>query len=102
MKELGKNGYKKTTPTTGTYKTLYAMNIRCNPDKKSKQLLVKELAASDKTKVKYTKPNAKAIYKKGITFKVTEIKQNGKVYWGKCPSGWVCLKGVIRTYCKKI
>ena len=102
MKQEGLNGYKKTTPTTGTYKTLYAMNIRCDADKKSEQLLVKDLTAGDKKKVKYTKQNAKAIYKKGITFKVTEIKQNGKAYWGKCPSGWVCLKGAIRTYCKKI
>lgn len=102
MKQLGKNGYKKTVLTTGTYKTLYAMNIRSGAGKGYKQLLVKDLTPLDKKKVKNTKLEAKAVYKKGISFKVSEIKKNGKGYWGRGPSGWICLKGSLKTYCKKI
>ena len=102
MKQLGKNGYKKTVLTTGNYKTLYAMNIRSGAGKEYKQLLVKDLTPLDKKKVKYNKPDAKAVYKKGITFKATEIKKNGKTLWAKGPSGWTCIKGSLKTYCKKI
>ena len=102
MKELGKNGYKQKVPTTGTYKTLYKMNIRAGAGKGYRKKLVKELTASGKKNATKTDPNAKAMYKKGTIFTAKEIIKNGKSYWAKTPSGYICIKNALRTYCKKI
>lgn len=107
MKEKGLNGYKKVKPSkieyiAGDYKTLYKMNIRTGAGTKYRQKLVKELTTDGKKNATSKEPNAKATYKKGTVFTATKIIQNGKSYWAKTPSGYVCIKGIIKTYCKKI
>lgn len=64
---------------------------------------VKELPKECQKNCKNTKQNAKAQYKKGVTFTVKTLKYspNGAV-WGETASGWLCLRshsGV--NYCKK-
>ena len=86
----------------GEYKTLYKMNVRAGAGIKYRQKLVKELTPDGKKKATSKNPNAKAKYKKGIIFTASKIYKKDGAYWGKTPSGYVCIHGIKRQYCKKI
>lgn len=104
MKELGKNGYKKgRTPTTGDYKALTDVVLRKGPKSTYRAIKVKEMTTSGKKDATSKRLSADAEYKKGTIFTAKEIYKNKLgSYWGKTPSGWVCIKTKIKTYCKKI
>ena len=86
----------------GNYRTLYNMCVRTGAGTNYRVKYVKELTKDGQKKATSKNPKAKAKYKKGIVFTASKIINNTGVYWGKTPSGYVCLKGKLITYCKKI
>ena len=108
IKAKGLNGYDKEETyedkyTIGKYKTLVKLNVRRGAGVNYKQKKVKDLTSDGKKNATSKNPNAKAIYKKGTIFtalKIIEISPG--IYWAKTPSGYVCLKGKKKVYCRKI
>ena len=88
--------------TKGDYKTLDIMKVRTGPGVKYRQKKVKELTADGKKNATSKNPNADACYKKGIVFTAIKIKKDGKNYWAKTPSGYVCIQFGNTKYCKKV
>ena len=88
--------------TTGDYKTLDVMKVRTGPGVKYRQKKVKELTPDGKKNATSKSPNADACYKKGIVFTAIKIEQEGKNYWAKTPSGYVCIQFGSTKYCKKV
>lgn len=86
----------------GNYITLEEMNIRSGAGYKYAIKKVKDMSLNGKKHATSTNPNANATYKKGTEFTAQEIIKNGKEYWAKTPSGYICLKGASnKIYCKK-
>ena len=105
IKEAGLNGYNKPDkePTTGNYEALKDVILRAGPKSTYRAIKVKEMTPEGKKCATSTRPLADAEYKKGTVFTAKAIyKNNLGSYWGKTPSGWVCIKSKLKTYCKKI
>lgn len=95
--------YDSSTYTTGTYQTVMSMNIRTGAGTNYRIKKVKEITADGKKNATNKKPEAYAAYKKGTKFTATKIikNSNGSI-WAKTPSGYVCLKGKVIKYCKRV
>lgn len=93
----------KETYTAGDYKTNGILNIRTGAGTSYRIKKVKEISDDGKKKLTSKDLNANAKYKKGMAFTVTKVikKSDGSI-WGKGYSGYVCLKGKTKKYCKKI
>ena len=114
MKQLGKNGYGKTSvidkvkekvkPTykTGNYKTTTEVNVRTGAGTRYRIKKVKELTSDGRKHATSTNPNAYAVYKSGTEFTAQKIIKEGNNYWAKTPSGYVCIQYGNDKYCKKI
>ena len=114
MKQLGKNGYKKTSVVntvkekikpiykTGNYKTLTELNIRTGAGTNYSIKKVKDITTDGKKHTTSKNPNAYAIYKIGTIFTAKKIIKQGYNYWAKTPSGYVCIQYGDEKYCKKI
>lgn len=102
IKEKGLNGYKKKEKyNTGEYITLQDLKVRTGPGIKYSQKLVKELTRDGQKNATSKNSNDKAMYKKGTIFTATKIEKEGKNYWAKTPSGYVCIALDNKAYCKK-
>ena len=86
----------------GNYKTLYNMNVRCNPSINSDVKKVKDLTEDGKKNATSTNPNDNAIYKKGTIFTAKEIIEDNNYIWAKSPSGYICLQDSNNIYCEKV
>lgn len=110
IKQKGLNGFKASGNTpkptvkykTGNYKTLAVMNVRSGPGTKYSIKTVSQLTPDGKKNATSKSPKAHAAYKKGTEFTALKIEQNGKSYWAKTPSGYICLQLGNEVYCKKI
>ena len=75
--------------TTGNFRvTVTALNVRKGPSVTYGKKGFSDLTKDAQNKIlTLTKGKRVDGYVKGLTFSVTEVKNN----WGKTPSGWVCL-----------
>ena len=85
-----KKGYE-----TGNYRvTADLLNVRKGAGTTYSKVKFKDMSANAQAKIKALNDGKAADgFVKGLAFTALEIKGD----WGKCPSGWVCLK-----YCEKI
>lgn len=111
IKRKGLNGFDKSSNkatqqkekyTKGEYITLTEMNVRSGPGLNYNQKLVKNLTKDGRKNATSKNKNARAVYKKGTEFTALKVVKNGKDYWAKTPSGYVCIKLGNEVYCKKI
>lgn len=111
IKRKGLNGFDKSSNkatqqkekyTKGEYITLTEMNVRSGPGLNYNQKLVKNLTKDGRKNATSENKNARAVYKKGTEFTALKVVKNGKDYWAKTPSGYVCIKLGNEVYCKKI
>lgn len=85
--------------TKGIYKCNYDMYIRKSPN--GEIVKVKECTDAMKKALKSKKPNDNAIVKKGTQFTALDIVKEGKAYWAKNYSGYICINDGKVKYCKK-
>ncbi len=91
-----------TSYTLGYYKTKNTVNVRSGPGTNYRIKKVRELTTDGKKHATSKNSNASAIYKKNTSLKITSIiSGSNNSIWGKCPSGYVCLKDKNGTYCTK-
>lgn len=105
IKAKGLNGFKKPaiTYTVGNYKCSYNMNVRAGAGTNYRIKKVKELTNDGRRHATSKKPNNYARYKKGTIFTASKILKDSKGnIWGKSPSGYICIKGKVIKYCKKV
>lgn len=113
MKQLGKNGYAKTSVIetikekakpkykVGNYVTLTELNVRSGAGTKYGIKKVRDLTADGKKNATSKNPNAYAVYKKGTKFTAQKIIKQGHNYWAKTPSGYVCIQYGNDVYAKR-
>ena len=89
--------YKTKTYKTGTYKTTSNIHVRTGPGTKYKAKTYKQLTANARKQNKRLGNYYYNGIKKGVTVNVSKVVKSGSYYWGKIPSGYICL-----NYCKKI
>lgn len=87
--------------TVGNYITLEDMRVREGAGTNYKIKKVKDLTPDGKKNATSKKPNDDAEYKKGTVFTALEIINKDGSVWAKSPSGYICIKGMKRTYCSK-
>lgn len=87
----------------GTYKTVAGpMRLRTGaginyPQKKFEEMTTS--AKSNNAKYRYT---GMAYYGVGVTFSALAVeKASDGSWWGKTPSGWICLEDSTKKYCQK-
>lgn len=101
IKDYGnKLKYYQDTPSKGTYKTNYDMNIRKSPN--GPIVKVKDCTEAMKKALTSTNPNANAVVKKGTKFTALEVVKQGESYWAKNYSGYICIKDNSKNYCTKV
>lgn len=92
----------KTLPVakykTGKYKVVEKAPVRKEPSTKSPKLTFRFFTEGAREQIKSLSNNkAKDYFVPGVVFTASEVKENDNHWWGKCPSGWVCLE-----HCKKV
>ena len=98
VKDLPKFSY-----TTGTYKALYTRAICKGAGSIYGKKKVKDLTADGRKNATSKNLNSYAYYKAGTIFTVLQVKKNAAGnYWGRTPSGWLCLGNTKENHCKKI
>ena len=92
------NGVKNETQTStpanyvkGVYKVLEDVNVRKGPGTSYAKVTYNDMTANAKSQVKNIAGKAVSYFPKGMTVTISEVSGN----WGKCPSGWICLKYAI-------
>lgn len=81
----------------GTYKTTSNIHVRTGPGTNYKAKTYKQLTANARKQNKRLGNYYYNGIKKGVTVNVSKVVKSGSYYWGKIPSGYICL-----NYCKKI
>lgn len=73
-----------------------SMNVRTGAGTSYKIKKVNQLTADGKRKATTTNTYSNAVFKSGTAITILEVKvnySNSQIdIWGRCPSGWVCLK----------
>ena len=73
-----------------------SMNVRAGAGTSYKIKKVNQLTADGKRNATTTNTNSNAVFKSGTVITILEVKVNYSDsnidIWGRCPSGWVCLK----------
>ena len=83
---------------TGKYKVIENAPVRKSPDTSSPKLSFIHFTEGAREQIKaLTGGKARNYFVTGVVFTASEVKENDKHWWGKCPSGWVCLE-----HCKRI
>lgn len=83
--------------TTGNYKVIKAVNIRKGPGTKYDRVLYNSFSANAKEQIKKLggKPEDND-FPKGMKLSISKLEQDDKEnWWGKCPTGWVYMKGYL-------
>ena len=89
---------KKLKYTTGKYKVIENAPVRKGPGTSYGKLTFVHFTENAREQIKALHNNKGVNYfVKGVVFTATEVEYNEKHYWGKCPSGWVCLE-----HCQKV
>ena len=84
--------------TTGKYKVVEKAPVRKEPSTKAPKLTFRFFTEGAREQIKSLSNNkAKDYFVPGVVFTASEVKENDNHWWGKCPSGWVCLE-----HCKKV
>ena len=89
--------YKTKAYKTGTYKTTSNVHVRTGPGTNYKAKTYKQLTSNARKQNKRLGNYYYNGIKKGVTVNVSKVVKSGSYYWGKIPSGYICL-----NYCKKI
>lgn len=79
-------------PSLGTYVVREEVNVRLGPGTNYNRVYYSQFTANAKSQVKKLNKSCPDYFPAGIKLTIKEVKQaaNGK-WWGKCPSGWVCM-----------
>lgn len=79
-------------PALGTYVVKKEVNVRLGPGTNYNRVYYSQFTANAKSQVKKLNESCPDCFPAGIKLTIKEVKQasNG-VWWGKCPSGWVCM-----------
>lgn len=79
-------------PALGTYVVKDEVNVRLGPGTNYNRVYYSQFTANAKSQVKKLNKNCPDYFPAGIKLTIKEVEQvsNG-VWWGKCPSGWVCM-----------
>ena len=89
--------YKTETYKTGTYKTTANIHVRTGPGTKYKAKTYKQLTSNAR---KQNRNRGNYYYngiKKGVTVNVSKVVKSGSYYWGKIPSGYICLNYCVKS-----
>ena len=89
------NGTKKLSepkPSLGTYVVKESVNVRLGPGTNYNRVYYSQFSVNAKSQVKRLDKSCPDHFPAGTKLTIKEVKQaaNGK-WWGKCPSGWVCM-----------
>lgn len=95
------DGKTPETYTKGMYKCLANMNIRSEANTKSSIKKVKQCTTAMQKALVSKKANDNAVVKKGTIFTALDIVKNGKEYWAKNYSGYICIANEKTKYCSK-
>ena len=77
------------------------MNIRSEANTKSSIKKVKQCTTAMQKALTSKKANNNAVVKKGTIFTALDIVSNGKEYWAKNYSGYICIANDKTKYCSK-
>ena len=79
-------------PLTGSYVVREAVNVRKGAGTNFDRVYYSQFTANAKSQVKKLDKSCPDHFPAGIKLTIKEVKQaaNG-VWWGKCPSGWICM-----------
>lgn len=88
---------EKEKPSLGTYIVKENVNVRLGPGTNYNRVYYSQFSLNAKSQVKKLDKSCPDHFPAGTKLTIKEVKQaaNGK-WWGKCPSGWVCM-----SYLKK-
>ena len=95
------DGNKSYPYTKGMYKCLANMNIRSEANTKSSIKKVKQCTTAMQKALTSKNANNNAVVKKGTIFTALDIVSNGKEYWAKNYSGYICIASDKTKYCSK-
>lgn len=82
---------------TGTYRTTANLHVRTGASTKYRAKTYRELTANARKQNRQLGNYYYNGLKSGATVTVSKVIKSGSYYWGKIPSGYICL-----NYCKKI
>lgn len=79
-------------PSPGTYIVSKEVNVRLGPGVNFFKVNYESFTANAKSQVKKLDKSCPDYFPAGVKLTIMQVKQanNGK-WWGKCPSGWVCM-----------
>lgn len=79
-------------PSLGTYIVREEVNVRLGPGTNYNRVYYSQFTANAKSQVKKLDKKCPDYFPAGVKLTISQVKQatNGK-WWGKCPSGWVCM-----------
>ncbi|MDO4495894.1 MAG: M23 family metallopeptidase [Clostridiaceae bacterium] len=79
-------------PSTGSYIVREAVNVRKGPGTNFDKVYYSQFTANAKSQVKKLDASRPNHFPAGVKTTIKQVKQaaNG-TWWGKCPSGWVCM-----------
>ena len=83
----------ETSEKTGKYEAITNVNVRKGAGTEFARVMFKDMTANAQEQIAKLDKSKPDFFPCGVVFTVSKV-DNG---WGKCPSGWVCLK-----YCKKV
>ena len=86
-----------TAYTTGNYRTVANLHVRFGPGTNYKIKTYRQLTPNARSQNKRLGNYYYNGLKNGVVATVSRIVKNGSYYWGKIPSGWICL-----NYCRKV
>lgn len=89
-------------PDTGDYKLLANMRVRKGPSTSSETKTVSELTADGKKNATSTNSTALAVLRAGTIVTVKSVYGDDNSYWGKIPSGYICLLDNSTKYTEKV
>ena len=94
--------YDFSSPRVGRYRTTVAINVRAGAGINQRQLTVRELTPNGRQNATSTNLNTLATFRTGTIVDVLEVKQVGKDWWGRVPSGWIALRFSEQDFVAKI
>lgn len=89
---------ESSAPSTGNYVVTADVNVRKGAGTGYAKLTFKQLTTNAQKQIKAIDSSCPDHFPKGIKVTISQVKEasNG-TFWGKCPSGWICL-----TYALKV
>lgn len=82
--------------TKGVYKIGEDVNVRKGPGTSYAKVTYNEMTANAKAQIKKIAGKAVSYFPKGMSVSISEVSGE----WGKCPSGWICLKYAFKEATK--